>query len=253
MVHKLRMWLVVVWVVSCSSVGVFAWVHGCGLAVFIDQELCSMVRQQLRSIAAAGAPVSQATLMQKSNSPQPPLHALGVHCYRNGLVCTMHHCEPPQIVLITTTSACGAGSDCLLPSPARCVVVGAGNVEGGLDFANMLKPALARSQLQVIGATTLDEYRQHIETDPALTRRFQVRIAWQASAGCCDSQHMHTLPSWDLQYNRTELGLQLVPTEHTSHDDVSSYKLMPAQRLCRSQLQAAYFQLALTAIAMLSG
>jgi hypothetical protein len=41
----------------------------------------------------------------------------------------------------------------------------------------MLKPALARSALQVIGATTLDEYRQHIETDPALNRRFQVRGA----------------------------------------------------------------------------
>lgn len=57
---------------------------------------------------------------------------------------------------------------------AAIVVVGAGNVEGGLDFANMLKPALARSQLQVIGATTIDEYRQHIEADPALSRRFQV-------------------------------------------------------------------------------
>ncbi|KAF8070970.1 clpB [Scenedesmus sp. PABB004] len=55
------------------------------------------------------------------------------------------------------------------------VLVGTGNVEGGLDFANMLKPALARSALQVIGATTLDEYRQHIETDPALNRRFQAR------------------------------------------------------------------------------
>jgi ATP-dependent Clp protease ATP-binding subunit ClpA len=54
------------------------------------------------------------------------------------------------------------------------IAVGAGNTEGGLDFANMLKPALARSALQVIGATTLDEYRQHIETDPALNRRFQV-------------------------------------------------------------------------------
>jgi len=52
--------------------------------------------------------------------------------------------------------------------------VGAGNSEGGLDFANMLKPALARGQLQCIGATTLDEYRQHIEPDPALSRRFQV-------------------------------------------------------------------------------
>ena len=47
-------------------------------------------------------------------------------------------------------------------------------MEGGLDFANMLKPALARGQLQCLGATTLDEYRQHIETDPALSRRFQV-------------------------------------------------------------------------------
>lgn len=61
-----------------------------------------------------------------------------------------------------------------MPCCAALLAVGAGNVEGGLDFANMLKPALARSQLQVIGATTLDEYRQHIETDPALTRRFQV-------------------------------------------------------------------------------
>lgn len=65
--------------------------------------------------------------------------------------------------------------------------MGAGNVEGGLDFANMLKPALARSQLQVIGATTLDEYRQHIETDPALSRRFQVRerpvTQWGALGG----------------------------------------------------------------------
>jgi hypothetical protein len=52
--------------------------------------------------------------------------------------------------------------------------VGAGNTEGGLDFANMLKPALARGGLQVVGATTLDEYRGRIESDPALARRFQV-------------------------------------------------------------------------------
>jgi hypothetical protein len=59
--------------------------------------------------------------------------------------------------------------------PSTNPAVGAGNSEGGLDFANMLKPALARGQLQCIGATTLDEYRQHIEPDPALSRRFQVR------------------------------------------------------------------------------
>lgn len=52
-------------------------------------------------------------------------------------------------------------------------LVGAGNVGGSLDAANMFKPALARGDLQCIGATTLDEYRQYIEKDGALERRFQ--------------------------------------------------------------------------------
>ncbi len=52
-------------------------------------------------------------------------------------------------------------------------VVGAGDAEGGTDAANILKPALARGEIQVIGATTLDEYRKYIEKDPALERRFQ--------------------------------------------------------------------------------
>ncbi|WP_111508922.1 ATP-dependent chaperone ClpB [Mycobacterium kyogaense] len=52
-------------------------------------------------------------------------------------------------------------------------VVGAGAVEGSLDAGNMLKPMLARGELHMIGATTLDEYRKHIENDAALERRFQ--------------------------------------------------------------------------------
>jgi ATP-dependent Clp protease ATP-binding subunit ClpC len=52
-------------------------------------------------------------------------------------------------------------------------IVGAGGATGSLDAANMLKPALARGEIQCIGATTLDEYRQHIEKDGALERRFQ--------------------------------------------------------------------------------
>ncbi len=51
-------------------------------------------------------------------------------------------------------------------------VVGAGGAEGAIDASTMLKPALARGELHVIGATTLDDYRQHIEKDPALERRF---------------------------------------------------------------------------------
>jgi ATP-dependent Clp protease ATP-binding subunit ClpB len=52
-------------------------------------------------------------------------------------------------------------------------IVGAGKAEGSLDVSNMLKPALARGQLRCVGATTLDEYRKHIEKDAALERRFQ--------------------------------------------------------------------------------
>ena len=52
-------------------------------------------------------------------------------------------------------------------------IVGAGAAEGAVDASNMLKPALARGELHVVGATTLDEYRQHVEKDPALERRFQ--------------------------------------------------------------------------------
>merc|ERR1712057_68712 len=52
-------------------------------------------------------------------------------------------------------------------------LIGAGAAEGAIDASNILKPALARGELQCIGATTMDEYRKHIEKDPALERRFQ--------------------------------------------------------------------------------
>jgi len=52
-------------------------------------------------------------------------------------------------------------------------IVGAGAAEGAMDAGNMLKPALARGELHAIGATTVDEYRKHVEKDPALERRFQ--------------------------------------------------------------------------------
>ncbi|HEY9854744.1 MAG TPA: AAA family ATPase, partial [Stenomitos sp.] len=62
-------------------------------------------------------------------------------------------------------------------------IVGAGSVEGGMDASNLLKPALARGELRCIGATTLDEYRKHIEKDAALERRFQpVHVAEPSAA-----------------------------------------------------------------------
>ncbi len=60
-------------------------------------------------------------------------------------------------------------------------IVGAGAAEGAVDASNMLKPMLARGELRCIGATTLDEYRKHIEKDPALERRFQPVFAGEPS------------------------------------------------------------------------
>jgi len=60
-------------------------------------------------------------------------------------------------------------------------VVGAGKSEGSMDAGNMLKPMLARGELRMVGATTLDEYREHIEKDPALERRFQPVLVGEPS------------------------------------------------------------------------
>ncbi|MBE9482293.1 MAG: ATP-dependent Clp protease ATP-binding subunit [Chloroflexi bacterium] len=63
--------------------------------------------------------------------------------------------------------------NCMLFIDEFHTIVGAGAAEGAVDAANLLKPALARGELQCIGATTLDDYRKHVERDPALERRFQ--------------------------------------------------------------------------------
>ncbi len=66
-----------------------------------------------------------------------------------------------------------AGGQIILFMDELHTIVGAGAAEGAVDAANLLKPMLARGELRAVGATTLDEYRKHIEKDPALERRFQ--------------------------------------------------------------------------------
>ena len=79
--------------------------------------------------------------------------------------------ERLKAVLKDVTAVRGAASS---SSSTSCtLVVGAGKADGAMDAANLLKPALARGDLRCIGATTLDEYREHIEKDAALERRFQ--------------------------------------------------------------------------------
>jgi ATP-dependent Clp protease ATP-binding subunit ClpC len=58
-------------------------------------------------------------------------------------------------------------------------IIGAGSAEGAIDAANILKPALGRGEVQIIGATTPEEYRRHIEKDAALERRFQP-VTWRS-------------------------------------------------------------------------
>ena len=68
-------------------------------------------------------------------------------------------------------------TNCMLFIDEVHTMIGAGSAEGSVDAANILKPALARGELQTIGATTLDDYRKYVERDPALERRFQpVRV-----------------------------------------------------------------------------
>ena len=68
---------------------------------------------------------------------------------------------------------CKANPDVVLFIDELHTIVGAGNASGSLDASNIFKPALSRGEIQIIGATTLDEYRENIEKDGALTRRFQ--------------------------------------------------------------------------------
>ena len=77
-------------------------------------------------------------------------------------------------------------------------LIGAGAAEGAIDAANILKPALARGELQCIGATTLDEYRKHIEKDPALERRFQpVKICPRSLPANPGAEQIALFRRWD--------------------------------------------------------
>ena len=86
--------------------------------------------------------------------------------------------ERLKAVLKEITSAAG---DIILFVDEMHTVVGAGAAEGAMDAGNMLKPLLARGELHLVGATTLDEYRKYVEKDPALERRFQPLLVEEPS------------------------------------------------------------------------
>ncbi|HET6283202.1 MAG TPA: AAA family ATPase [Polyangia bacterium] len=93
-----------------------------------------------------------------------------------------------------------AGGEILLFIDEIHALVGAGKGEGSLDAASLLKPALARGELSCIGATTLEEFRQHIEKDPAFERRFQPVVIEEPSDAVCLAMLRGTKRRYEAQH-----------------------------------------------------
>lgn len=106
------------------------------------------------------------------------------------------------------------------------LLVGAGAAEGALDAANMLKPALARGEIHLIGATTLDEYRKHIEKDAALERRFQTIIVKEPSLKDTIAILKGLKPYYE-KHHGVELGDEVLEDAVFMSDRYISERFMP--------------------------
>lgn len=106
------------------------------------------------------------------------------------------------------------------------LLVGAGAAEGALDAANMLKPALARGELHMIGATTIDEYRKHIEKDSALERRFQSIIVAEPSLKDTISI-VKGLKSYYEKHHGVSIGDEVLEASVRMADRYVSERFMP--------------------------
>ena len=104
-------------------------------------------------------------------------------------------------------------------------VVGAGKAEGAMDAGNMLKPALARGELHCVGATTLDEYRQHIEKDAALERRFQQVLVDEPDVESCVAILRGLKERYELHHGVDITDPAIVAAARLSHRYISGRQL----------------------------
>lgn len=135
-------------------------------------------------------------------------------------------------------------------------IVGAGNTSGGLDAANILKPALARGEISCIGATTLSEYKRHVEKDPALDRRFQSLFIAEPTA----EESKHILSSIKMSYetfhnvtltkditdHAVDLAIRYIPDRFLpdkAFDIIDEASALAKQGKDRSPFATALFQL----------
>ncbi len=119
----------------------------------------------------------------------------------------------------------GAGNVILVIDEVH-TLIGAGAAEGAIDAANILKPALARGELQCIGATTLDEYRKHIERDAALERRFQPVMVGEPSV-VETIEILHGLRERYEQHHRLKISDEALVAAATLGDRYISDRFLP--------------------------
>ena len=118
-------------------------------------------------------------------------------------------------------------------------LVGAGAAEGAIDASNMLKPALARGELRAIGATTLSEYRKHIEKDPALERRFQTVFVAEPSVAETIAILRGLQERYELHHGVRIKDSALVAAATLSHRYISD-RFLPDKAIDRGRRRPAH-------------
>jgi ATP-dependent Clp protease ATP-binding subunit ClpC len=137
-----------------------------------------------------------------------------------------------------------AGGEIILFIDEIHLVVGAGAAQGAIDAGNMLKPALARGELQTIGATTLDEYRQHIEKDSALERRFAPVFVEEPSVEDTIEMLKGLAPRYEAHHGVTFSEEALVAAARLSHRYVTD-RFLPDKAIDLIDEAAAKLRVAL--------
>src|SRR5204862_7725138 len=126
-------------------------------------------------------------------------------------------------------------------------VVGAGAAEGAMDASNMLKPMLARGELHMVGATTLDEYRKHIEKDAALERRFQPVVDGEPTVEDTISILRGLRERYEVHHNVRILDSALAAAAELSQRYISG-RVLPAKAIDLADEAAARLRVEITAM-----